>query len=67
MKQFPKRRTQSFVLRLWQEEDGCQRGQLEHVDSHQSVCFCDTDGLLKAVTRWVPEFKPNESEERNVK
>ncbi len=56
------RQTHSFVLRLWIEptaEPTPWRGQLECVGDCQKAHFTGPNGLIGAVSRWIPEFQPH--------
>ncbi len=59
------KRTHSFVLRLWLDDDSAQgnwRGQLERVGEQEKTHFKNPSELLQAVAQWVPEFGSNESQ-----
>ena len=71
MSQNFRRHSCSFVLRFWsdsQEDSPEWRGQLERVGGQEKIYFNDSQGLLEALARWIPEFIPtdNPKEEYHV-
>jgi len=60
------RQTRSFVLRLWVEPGADPRqwrGQLECVGDREKTHFTGPNGLVGAVSRWIPDFQPHTPKE----
>ncbi len=39
----------SFVVRIWSDEQGPSRGNIEHVSSHESMVFDDPSAIVRFI------------------